>query len=276
MPPTAQERIRKPSSTCLLGAIAGDMIGAPYEHHAVTDPAFPLFTEYSHFTDDTVLTIAVADALINQQPFGDTIREYARRYPHAGYGGFFRKWMYADQPRPYNSYGNGSAMRVSPVGWAFETTEDVLRAAEQSAACTHNHPEGIKGAQSVALAIFLARQGASKAEIKVEVESRFGYNLSRRLAEIRPEYRWSVTCPGSVPESIIAFLESTDFESAVRNAISLCGDADTMAAIAGSIAEPFYGGVPDEIAGQVRERMPPDLWIVTEEFRVKYYRAGVM
>jgi ADP-ribosylglycohydrolase len=168
---------------------------------------------------------------------------------------------------PYNSFGNGSAMRVSPVAWAFKAGEEVLREAERSAAVTHNHPEGIKGAQSVALAIYLARTGADKDQIRKEIEARFGYNLHRTLDEIRPAYQWDSTSPGSVPESIIAFLESTDFESALRNAILLGGDADTMAAIAGSIAEAYYG-VPEEIVAEVRKRLPADLMDVVEQFQI--------
>jgi len=182
--------------------------------------------------------------------------------------GFFRRWLANDGVEPYNSFGNGSAMRVSPVAWTFNTEEEILREAERSAAVTHNHPEGIKGAQSVALAIYLARTGADKDQIRKEIETRFGYNLHRTLNEIRPTYQWDSTSPGSVPESIIAFLEATDFESTVRNAVLLGGDADTMAAIAGSIAEAYYGGMPEEITAEVRERLPTDLLDVVEKFQI--------
>lgn len=256
------------SSTCPFGAIAGDMIGSCHEWKACINPQFALFSKSSKFTDDSVLTIAVADAILNQRRYGEAIVEYARRYPKAGYGSFFRRWLANDGVEPYNSLGNGSAMRVSPVGWAFDSVEDVLRESELSAAVTHNHPEGIKGAQSIALAIYLARTGVEKEEIRDEIETRFGYNLRRTLEEIRPNYKWDSTCPGSVPESIIAFLESTDFESAVRNAILLGGDADTMAAIAGSIAEAYYG-VPNEIVAEVRKRLPIDLFYVVERFQNK-------
>jgi ADP-ribosylglycohydrolase len=255
------------STTCLFGAIAGDIIGSRHEWKACTDPQVALFSKSSKFTDDSVLTIAVADAILAQRGYGQAIVEYARRYPKAGYGSFFRRWLADDGVEPYNSFGNGSAMRVSPVAWAFQTEEEVLREAEHSAAVTHNHPEGIKGAQSVALAIHLARTGADKNQIRAEIESRFGYNLSRTLDETRPNYKWDSTSPGSVPESIIAFLESTDFESTVRNAILLGGDADTMAAIAGSIAEAYYG-VPEEIVAEVRKRLPADLLDVVEKFQV--------
>jgi len=252
--------------TCLFGAIAGDMIGFRFEHNKCTDPNFELFTKNPHFTDDTVLTVAVADAILNQRGYGETIVDYARRYPKAGYGSFFRRWLANDGIEPYNSFGNGSAMRVSPVAWAFETMDKVLCEAEQSASVTHNHPEGIKGAQSVALAIYLARTGADKNQIREEIETRFEYNLRRTLAEIQPTYQWDSTSPGSVPESIIAFLESADFESTVRNAILLGGDADTMAAIAGSIAEAYYG-VPEEIVTKVSKRLPADLLDVVEKFQ---------
>ncbi len=257
--------LTKPS-TCLFGAIAGDMIGSTHEWKACTDPQFVLFSKDSKFTDDSVLTIAVADAILNQRGYGQSIVEYARRYPKAGYGSYFRRWLKEDGVEPYNSFGNGSAMRVSSVGWAFDTMDEVLLEAERSAAVTHDHPEGIKGAQSVALAIFLACTGAEKEDIRLKISSRFGYNLHRTLDEIRPDYKWDSTCPGSVPESIIAFLESTDYENAVRNAILLGGDADTMAAIAGSIAEAYYG-VPEEIVSEVRKRLPTDLLDVVERFQ---------
>jgi len=256
---------------CLFGAIAGDMIGSRHEWKPCTDPHFALFSKSSKFTDDSVLTIAVADAIINQRGYRDTIVEYATRYPKAGYGSYFRRWLKEDGVEPYNSFGNGSAMRVSPIGWAFNSMEEVLLEAEWSAAVTHNHPEGIKGAQSVALAIYLARTGSKKEEIRQEIETRFGYDLSRSLDEIRPAYQWDSTCPGSVPESIIAFLESTNFESAVRNAILLGGDADTMAAISGSIAEAYYGGVPSEIETEVRRRLPPDLLDLVDLFVSLYF-----
>jgi ADP-ribosylglycohydrolase len=258
------------SSTCLFGAIAGDMIGSRHEWKVCTDPKFALFSKSSKFTDDSVLTIAVADAIANQRGYGETIVEYARRYPKAGYGSYFRRWLKEDGVEPYNSFGNGSAMRVSPIGWAFNSMEDVLLEAERSASVTHNHPEGIKGAQSIALAIYLARTGFGKEEIRQEIETRFGYDLRRSLDEIRPSYQWDSTCPGSVPESIIAFLESDDFESAVRNAVLLGGDADTMAAISGSIAEAYYGGVPDEIKLEARRRLPPELLSVIDLFASSY------
>ncbi len=254
------------SSLHLLGALAGDIIGSVYEFDPIKRTEFPLFSPSSQVTDDSVLTLAVADAILRGGAYLKCIREYALAYPHSGYGGYFRSWMHSDDPQPYNSFGNGSAMRVSAVGWAFDTVDEVLRQAALSAAVTHNHPEGIKGAQAVALAIFLARTGATKEAIRRSTVERFGYDLSRTLAEIRPAYYFDETCQKTVPPAIIAFLESADFEDAVRKAVSLGGDADTLAAITGSIAEAFYGCVPPEIAAEVRKRVPQALWDVIERF----------
>ncbi len=259
----------------LLGALAGDIIGSVYEFSGQKEYEFPLFRKSSKITDDSVLTIAVADAIINKRSYLECIREYALAYPNCGYGGYFREWMYSNDPQPYNSFGNGSAMRVSAVGWAYETIEDVLREAERSAAVTHNHPEGIKGAQAIALSIFLARKGESKEKIKQEVVSRLGYNLDETIDEIRPDYKFDETCQKTVPPAIIAFLESEDFEDAIRKAISLGGDADTLAAITGSIAEAYYGGVPEEIAIEVKHRTPQELWDIVEQFSEQFaVRAG--
>ena len=254
----------------LCGAIAGDMIGSVYEFRPIKKMDFPLFLDYSKFTDDTIMTIANADWLLTGDSLLGIMQDYGNRYPHAGYGGMFRSWLREDEPKPYNSFGNGSAMRVSPVGWAFETMEDTLEAAKRSAEVTHNHPEGIKGAQATAVCVFLARTGKSKQEIKEYVESTFGYNLCRTCDEIRPNYQFDVTCQGSVPESIIAFLESTDFESAIRLAVSLGGDADTMGAITGSIAEAYYGGVPEHIRKEVLKRLPNEFIGVMHNFYQKY------
>lgn len=224
----------------MIGAIAGDIIGSVYENLRTKRKDFRLFTPVSTFTDDTVLTVAVADAILSGTDYGETIKAYARRHPMRGYGPRFLAWMVTPGTKPYNSFGNGSAMRISPVAYAFDSEEDVVREAEQSAACTHSHPEGIKGAQAVALAVFLARKGAGKDEIRQAVSGRFGYDLSRTVDGIRPGYRIDLTCQGSVPEAIIAFLDSESFEDAVRNAVSLGGDADTQACIAGAIAEAHY------------------------------------
>ena len=200
------------------------------------------------------------------------MQDWGNRYPTAGYGGMFLDWLQIYDPQPYNSFGNGSAMRVSPVGWAFDTLEKTLEAAKQSAEITHNHPEGIKGAQATAACIFLARTGKNKQEIKEYIEHTFGYNLNRTCDEIRPTYQFDVTCQGSVPESITAFLDSTDFESAIRLAVSLGGDADTMGAITGGIAEAFYGGVPEYIRKEVQKRLPNEFIDVMQRFYQKFVK----
>ncbi len=250
----------------IIGAITGDIIGSVYEWRPIKHTDFPLFIPESRFTDDTVMTVAVADCVINNKDYVSTLQDYGRRHPRAGYGGMFMRWLFSDSPRPYNSFGNGSAMRVSPVGLVFNNLEKVLEEARRSAEITHSHPEGIKGAQATAAAIFLAFQGGGKEEIKQYIESSFDYNLSRTLAQIRPNYSFDVTCQGSVPEAIIAFLESEDYEDAIRNAISLGGDSDTIACITGGIAEAFYGGVPHEIEKESRERLTADLLQVVDEF----------
>ena len=254
----------------LCGAIAGDVIGSFYEWNRTKDTDFRLFTTSSKFTDDTVMTVANADWLLTNDKLWVIMQNYGNRYPHAGYGGMFRSWLRAEEPKPYNSFGNGSAMRVSPVGWAFDTLEDTLQAARQSAEVTHNHPEGVKGAQATAACIFMARTGRSKHEIKEYIEQTFGYDLNRTCDEIRPCYLMNVTCQGSVPESIIAFLESTDFESAIRLAVSLGGDADTMGAITGGIAEAYYGGVPGHIKKEVLKRLPNEFIDVMQKFYQKF------
>lgn len=239
----------------MFGAIAGDVIGSIYENLRTKDKGFTLFTPLSHFTDDTVLTVAVAEAILGGASYGATIKRYARRHPLRGYGPRFLRWLISPAGRPYHSLGNGSAMRVSPIGHAFDSEPEVLSQAARSAECTHDHPEGIKGAQATAQAVFLARTGATKETIRGVISARYGYDLSRTTDEIRPGYRLDLTCPGSVPEAIIAFLDSTSFEDAIRNAVSLGGDADTQAAIAGAIAEPFYGPLPEGIAREVGRRL---------------------
>ncbi len=254
----------------MLGAIAGDIIGSAYEWERTKSYAFELFAPESTFTDDTVLTVAVADCILHGKDYTATFREYGRGYPYAGWGGMFFKWLFSDDAGPYNSFGNGSAMRVSPIGFAFDTLDEVLAEAERSAEVSHNHPEGIKGARAIASCIFLSRQGDSKAEIKSFVERQFGYDLSRTLDDIRPSCRFDVTCQGSVPEAIIAFLESTDYEDAVRKAVSLGGDADTMACITGGIAHAYYRVIPDNIITEARRRLPDDLLAVTDEFETRF------
>ena len=250
----------------MFAAIAGDIIGSVFEHYPIKTTSFPLFTESSRFTDDTVLSIAIADAILNKIDYAAALKNYARKYPAAGYGSAFFQWMQSEKLQPYNSWGNGSAMRVSPVGFAFDSAADVLKEAEKTAAVTHNHPEGIRGAQATAVAIFLARQGAGKSEIRTQISHQFHYQLDRSIHDIRPNYFFDVSCQGSVPESIIAFLESSDVEDAIRLAISLGGDSDTMACIAGGIAQAYYGRVPPKIVDQVRQRLPKTFLQIIDQF----------
>jgi len=261
----------------MLGAIAGDTIGSIYEFDSVKQKDFALFTSQSTFTDDSILSVAVAEVLMQRRDgqagsFAESIKRYAQAYPNpvGGYGARFNQWAQSDSLSPYNSWGNGSAMRVSAVGFAYDTMAKVLEVAKQTAEVTHNHPEGIKGAQATAAAILLARQGENKTTIKDFVESTFGYNLSRSLAEIRPSYAFNESCQETVPESIMAFLESTDFEDAIRNTISLGGDTDTMGAITGGIAEAFYGEVPDAIAQETLSRLDAPLRTLTLAFCNQY------
>ncbi len=251
----------------MIGVIAGDVIGSVHEHAVTKSTEFPLFDPFCRFTDDTVLTVATAYAILTGTSYEAAYREFGRRHPHAGYGGAFYDWLLAEEPRPYGSWGNGSAMRVAPIGFAFGTLDDVLREAERSAAVTHNHAEGIKGAQATALAIFRAKSGASKEAIREEVVRRFGYDLHRTIDQIRPDYQWDVSCQRSVPEAIVAFLDSADVEHAIRLAVSLGGDADTQAAIAGGIAEAFYRYLPETIVDAVRKRLPPQFIEVIDAFR---------
>ena len=253
----------------ILGAIAGDIIGSVYEFNPTKDYNFLLFNDLSEYTDDTVMTVANAEWLLTSKDLGTTMLEYGNKY-EAGYGELFLCWLWRKDLRPYNSFGNGSAMRVSPVGWAFDTLEETLVAAKRSAEVTHNHPEGIKGAQSAAACIYWARKGRTKQQIKEYVDALFGYDLNRTCDEIRSSYGFDVTCQGSVPESIIAFLESSDYESAVRLAVSLGGDSDTMGAITGGIAEAYYGGVPENIKIEVLKRLPNEFIEVMQKFYQKF------
>lgn len=268
----------------MYGAILGDMIGSPYEFDMGNkSKEFPLFSERSTYTDDTVMTIAVADALWDAQPirsYKDLKEEniewirnrlirgmqgFGKRYPYAGYGGMFRHWLRSKDPEPYGSYGNGSAMRVSAAAWLFHDIDTVRSMARLSAEVTHNHPEGMKGAEATAAAIFLARTGKSKNEIKSYIENKFGYDLSRTCDEIRPGYRHVESCQETVPEAITAFLEGESFEDVIRTAVSLGGDCDTLTCIAGSIAEGFYG-VPNELKIECRKRLPKELRKVLDRY----------
>lgn len=258
-----------PSNLRCMGAVCGDTIGSTYEFHRIKRKQFNLFPLGSHPTDDSVMTVANMLWLIDPDNHSLTksMHQLGQQHPNAGYGHKFRTWLFENQELPYGSYGNGSAMRVSPVAWVCQTLPQVLESASQSASVTHNHPEGIKGAQATAAAVFLARTGHGKDEIKDFIQSQFSYNLSRTLSDIRPKYGFRSSCQESVPESIICFLESTDFEDAIRNAISLGGDADTQAAIAGSIAEAYYGTIPDSILSQTWNLLPDDMKQIIMRFQ---------
>ena len=260
----------------MYGAILGDIIGSPFEFdRGDKTKDFKLFSRRSHFTDDSVMTLAVCEALLKvgqdvtvkeiEDAVISSMQSWGRRYPHAGYGGYFRRWLTARHPEPYNSYGNGSAMRVSAAGWLYDSLEKTRVVAKATANVTHNHPEGIKGAEATASAIFMARNGSSKEEIKKYIENEFHYDLNRTLNEIRPGYHMDETCQKTVPEAIIAFLEAKDFEDAIRNAVSLGGDTDTLGAITGSIAEAYYG-IPEWLITECRKRINKDMRVVLDDF----------
>ncbi len=263
----------------MIGAILGDIIGSPYEFdRGNKSKEFPLFSRESTYTDDTVMTLAVCQAFLDAQPgdpddrilqiLANRMRQFAKMYPDAGYGGMFLQWLRNPECKAYNSFGNGSAMRVSSAAWLYNDIDAVRHAARLSAEVTHNHPEGIKGAEATASAIFLARTGHSKAEIKEYIEHEFGYELSRTCDEIRPVYFHTETCMETVPEAITAFLEGDSFEDVIRSAVSLGGDCDTLTAIAGSIAEGFYG-VPAKLKQECYKRLPVPLLEVLKAFEKK-------
>ncbi len=261
----------------MYGAILGDIIGSPYEFdRGGKTKEFPLFSQRSAFTDDSVMTIAVAEALLSVEEGAsdDSIRKalvasvikWGRNYPDSGYGANFSWWLWQNDPSPYGSYGNGSAMRCSAAGWLYDTLEETRRIARLTADVTHNHPEGIKGAESVATAIFMARTGSKKEEIKEAIVREFGYDLSRTCDEIRPAYRHVESCQETVPEAITAFLEGSGFEDVIRTAVSLGGDCDTLTCIAGSMAEAYFG-VPDDLKAECERRIPDDMRNVLAEFQ---------
>lgn len=253
----------------MIGAIAGDIIGSVYEWNRIKTKQFDLFSPDCCFTDDSVLTVALAESILTDNDYASLMRTYYRRYPDAGYGGLFHEWARAYESRPYNSWGNGAAMRISAVGFAFSTLDEVLARASEYTAVTHNHTEGIKGAQATAAAIFLARTGNTKADIKQYTTVTFHYDLSRSVDEIRPAYQFDESCQGTVPQAIVCFLESTDFEDAIRNAISLGGDSDTLACITGGIAQAYYG-VPATIAERAMSILDEDLKSITARFLSSY------
>ncbi|MBL7574680.1 ADP-ribosylglycohydrolase [Peptoniphilus asaccharolyticus DSM 20463] len=260
----------------MYGAILGDIIGSPYEFdRGEKTKVFDLFIDESSFTDDTVMTIAVAEALIKlgknaksheiEKEIIFSMQNWGRKYPNESYGLSFAEWLREKDPKPYNSFGNGSAMRVSSVGWLYDSLEKTREVARATAGVTHNHPEGIKGAESIASAIYLARNGATKAEIKIYVESEFGYDLSRTLEDIRPTYYMYEICQKTVPEAITCFLEAEDFEDCIRNAVSIGGDVDTIGAIACSIAEAFFG-IPKILIDECNRRIPNEMKVVLDNF----------
>jgi ADP-ribosylglycohydrolase len=253
----------------MIGAIAGDIIGSVYEWKNIKTNQFDLFSPDCFFTDDSVLTVALAESILTGADYASLMRAYYRRNPDAGYGGFFHRWAQAHECQPYNSWGNGAAMRISSVGFAFNTLDEVLVRAAEYTAVTHNHPEGIKGAQTTAAAIFLARTGSTKADIRQYTTATFHYDLSRTVDEIRPAYQFDESCQGTVPQAIVCFLESTDFEDAIRNAISLGGDSDTLACITGGIAQAHYG-VPPAIAERAMSILDEDLRDITARFLSSY------
>lgn len=257
----------------IIGAICGDIIGSVREFHSIKTKDFELFPFGSVFTDDTVMTLAIANWLVEDKDSKDVLIDnlkfFGNMYPNAGYGGRFSHWLAQDSPEPYGSWANGSAMRVSPCAWVANSLKEAQELAELSAIVTHDHPEGIKGALATSDAIYLAKTGVEKDEIRSHVETNYGYDLSRKLDDIRPNYSFDVSCAGSVPESIICFLEADDFEDTVRNAVSLGGDADTQAAIAGSIASAYWE-VPEQIAEKSISYLDEILYDVFEEFEEKF------
>ena len=258
----------------MYGTILGDIFGSIYEfNNRKTDKpeTINLLNPRCFFTDDTVLTVAVADKLLHKElTYEKVFYEYTRNFPNRGYGYNFELWARSENRQPYNSWGNGSAMRVSPIGWAFETLDETLAEAKRSAEVTHNHIEGIKGAQATATAIFLARTGKSKAEIKEYITNTFDYCLARTVDEIRPDYEFNESCMETVPEAITAFLESRDFTHAIQLGISLGGDTDTLCAITGGIAEAFYKKIPQEYIDFANDRLPSSLKNILVEFSEKF------
>ena len=254
----------------MLGAIAGDIVGSVYEWNNIKTKEFPLFSEKCFFTDDTVLTVALADSILTGTPYVENLRKFYAWYPDAGYGGSFHRWAHSANPAPYNSWGNGAAMRISPVGFAYDDLETVLEKAKEFTEVTHNHPEGIKGGQATAAAIFLGRAGKSREEIKAYIEETFQYDLSRHVDEIRPTYWFNESSQDTVPQAIRAFYDSSDFEDALRTGISLGGDSDTLTCITGGIAEAFYGGVPAPIQEKVFEFLDERLATITKAFIEKF------
>lgn len=254
----------------MLGALCGDIVGSAYEWNSTKNGDFTMFAPGTCFTDDTVLTTAVASALLDGTDYGESIIRHAERYPDAGYGNMFQRWVKKGDMVPYGSFGNGSAMRVSPVGWAFETLEQTLIEARKTAEVTHDHPEGIKGAMAVAGTVYLARRGFSKHDITVWITEGFDYDLDRTVEDIRPHYDFDETCSGTVPEALVCFLDADSWEKAVRNAVSLGGDADTLGCITGAVGEAYWGHVPERVAEKAMALLDPVIRDVLCRFRLRY------
>jgi ADP-ribosylglycohydrolase len=257
----------------MLGAIAGDIIGSIYEFRPIKTKDFPLFGEGATFTDDTVCTVAVADCILQEGDFATFLKDYGRRYPGRGYGGWFARWLASDDLAPYGSFGNGAAMRVSPAAWLARDEAEALELARRSAAATHDHARGIAGAQATALAMWWAREGTPAEAIRSEIAARFGYDLDRNVDAIRPSYRFDESCDGTVPEALICALEARDYEEAVRNAVSLGGDADTLACITGGVAEALFG-LPEDVAGPARGYLDPELQQQVARFYAAVTKTG--
>ena len=258
----------------MIGAIAGDIIGSVYEWNNIKTKDFVLFSDQCFFTDDSILTIALADSILQSTPYVNNLKRFYYWYPNGGYGSSFHQWALDKNSEPYNSWGNGAAMRISPVGYVYNDLDIVLEKAEEFTRITHNHPEGIKGGQATAAAIFLSRTGKSKALIKEYIETKFQYDLSKHVDEIRQSYTFDVSSQGTVPQAIRAFIDSVDFEDALRTAVSLGGDTDTLACITGGIAQAFYRGVPESIQSKVYAILDKRLGKITQDFMGQYCKEG--
>ena len=266
----------------MIGAIFGDIVGSVYEFNNTKQTDFPLLTKWSRPTDDTIMTLAIARGLMYTWGKSDEETKYGlirsmqkmgRKYPYAGYGRRFAGWLLEDYPRPYNSYGNGSGMRVSSVGWLCGSLDNTLHFAKLTAEVSHNHPEGIKGAQAIAASVFLARSGISKEDICTFAANAFHYCMDRTLDEIRPKYHFDVSCQGSVPEALLAFRESDNYEDAIRKAVSLGGDSDTIACMAGAIAEAYYG-MPEYLKQIAMHFLDPECRGIVEQFQKFCHEQG--
>lgn len=254
----------------MLGAIAGDIIGSTYEFKNYKVVRTELFNPRAHFTDDTVLTIAIGDSILNNKDFAKTLKDYGRKYPFAGYGPGFSLWLISGRLTPYKSFGNGSAMRVSPIGFAFDSEAQVLEMAKRSAEVTHNHPAGIMGAQAIAIAIFFARADWSKESIKKYIEEKFSYKLGKKFSKFSRFFNFSTTCQGTVPLAIVAFLESNNYEDAIRRALMFGGDSDTIACMTGGVAQAYYKDIPRYIIEKTRQLLPPEFLSIVDSFNQKY------